>query len=235
MTYEYRIELNGCIIDKEHLMAVTELVNKHFGGFHLSFSFEDNTKVGDLSIADFDKYDFSNKAIKDFELRAYQYDSAKKIDNSFSLSHYSFSNNYQLSFSSSDYSFYSLLKSLIEDWIKNVTDSSRLKAIKILKYPSLLAAISAVVLSFCISLATIRLFNIADVWFSMIISVLNTVLMFFVCFLMFDTIKGAFPLTEIDIGFNKFKEHRKRYYFFLTVFIVPLIYMLIGIFVPMFI
>lgn len=235
MTYEYRIELNGCIIDKDHLMAITELVNEHFGRFHLSFSFEDNTKVSDLSIADFEKYDFSNKVIKEVELRASQYDTTKKIDNSFSLSRYYFSNNYQLSFSSSDYSFYSLLKNLIEDWVKNITLSSRLKAIKLLKHPSILATITAVILSFCASFATIRLFNVTNVWLSMIISVLNTLFMFFVCLLMFDTIKDAFPLTEIDIGLNKFQQLRKKYYFFLTVIIIPLVYMLIGIFVPMFI
>ncbi len=233
MTYEYRIELNGCIVDKEHLMAIAELVNKHFGSFHLSFSFEDNTKISDLSIADFDKYDFSNKAIKELELRAYQHDLKNKVDNSFSLSHYYFSGNYQLSFSSSDYSFYSLLKNLIEDWIKNITVGSRLRTIKLLKYPSLLAAIAAVVFSFCVSFATIRLFDITNAWFSMIISVVNTIFMFFISLLIFDAIKDAFPLTEIEIGLNKFNQRRKRYYFLLTVFIIPLIYMLIGIFVPM--
>ena len=128
-----------------------------------------------------------------------------------------------------------ILKNLIEEWVKNITLSSRLKAIKLLKHPSILAAITAVLLSFCASFATIRLFNITNVWLSMIISVLNTLFMFFVCLLMFDTIKDAFPLTEIDIGLNKFQRLRKKYYFFLTVIIIPLIYMLIDIFVPMFI
>lgn len=233
MTKEFKTELIGCIIDKDHLMALVKVVNEYFGNFHLSISFEDNTKIRDLSTEDLEKHDFANKIIKEIELRSYNHNNKTSVDSDFYINRLYSLDGYQLSFSSSDNAFYSLFKDLIDEWIKNVTVATRVKAVKCFKHSYFLSLITSVVLSFCVSIANIRLFNIDNSWIAMISAIGVEILLFVICFIIFEAIKDAFPPTEIDIGFNKLKQLRKHYVFFITVFLIPLIYMLIGIIVPL--
>lgn len=234
MINEQEYKLIGCIIDKKHLHNFLIMVGEFFVEKTptISINFSDNTSVKNVDSSEFNMFDFSNREIVSFSMYEYYY--LYKPDEETRLS-FTYNKNFHsctIIISSSNFSKFSEFKTKLEYWIKSVNNKKREKIINILSHDTIIFLNNSIILNVITIVGTLLLFKNKSFLSGIIIGIFIPGWIF-ISFGITSKIKEYYPNTEIDIGFNKSKEKRKKMWLLLTVFIIPFVYMILGIIIPL--
>ena len=209
MDYSKRIKLNGILLNKENILKLLEILDRHFKSYNMDFDLSDDNSIKSLSKEEFLNFDFTNETIKSIEINGHN-----EKNNKFSLKK-DWLDKYYIDFTAVDKDELSVIKGELEDWIRK---SNYLKQTKRF-FNSILFAVIVFVL--CIIPEMILLWNYQQ--YTKAIAFSSALLLIPIFMLVLWVFRKMFPRVEIDIGNNIHKQLRKYGWLVLSLIIIPMI------------
>lgn len=217
MKHKITWELVDCIIKKENISSLLSKMEGFFEDAGISISFSNATSVEDVTLEEFEEYDFTNKQITELDIQLYKSGTMVWLESSLF-------GPYSIVLASTNDVEFSVLKRIIEEWIDSIKNKKRKMVIHFLRKDSICSFVILITMGVP---AFGILIKLRPNLLSSFSPVLQMVLVCLACFplSMFfaERIKECFPLTEVDIGENVEKNKRKRIWGVFTIVLAPLL------------
>lgn len=209
MKYSNKIKLNGLLLNKENILKLLNVLDKHYDDYYIDLDFSEDNSVKNLSKEEFFNFDFANETIKSIEI------SGQNKQNSTFYFKKDWLDRYYIEFTAVDKEELNLIKCELEDWIKK---SNYLKQAKQF-FNSMFFVVIVIIL--CITPEIILLWNYQQ--YAKPIAFSSALLLIPIFMLTLWVFKKMFPRVEIDIGNNIHKQLRKYGWLVLSLIVIPMI------------